>query len=390
MRHFDDWVTDPSIRLEELRRFLADPARIGEPWRGHHTVWESSGTRGEPGVFAQDAQAMAVYDTLEALRRDSPRPWQRLLDPLMLGERMAFVGAISGHFASQVSVQRLRRSNPWMQQALRSFSILQPVEDLVAQLNHFAPTILATYPTAAAMLAEEARRGTLRIRPVEVWTGGETLSASVRRWVTEHFGCALRNSYGASEFLSIAWECARGQLHVNSDWVILEAVDAQHRPVPDGSVSHTTLLTNLANHVQPLIRCDIGDRIRWHDAACACGSPLPVIEVQGREDAPLQMAGRNGRPVTLLPLALTTVLEDEAGVFDFQLGRRDAHTLVLRLGSGVSAADAGAKRCADALRAFGVRQGVVGLKVIVQPGHPLKHGRSGKLQRVLAEAPGLG
>jgi len=33
-------------------------------------------------------------------------------------------------------------------------------------------------------------------------------------------------------------------------------------------------------------------------------------------------------------LAIATVMEDEAGVFDFQLCQRDAHTLVLRLGPG--------------------------------------------------------
>lgn len=310
-----------------------------------------------------------------------------MLDPLMLGERMAFVGATSGHFASHVSVQRLRRMNPWLQHTLRSFSILQPAADLVAQLNDFAPTIVATYPTAAAMLADEARRGTLRVRPAEVWTGGETLSPAERTWVTASLGCALRNSYGASEFLSIAWECAQGRMHVNSDWVILEAVDAKHRPVPAGGFSHTTLVTNLANHVQPLIRCDIGDRIRWDPNPCACGCALPVIEVHGRADAPLRMAGLGGHPVTLLPLALTTVLEDDAGVFDFQLGRRDAHTLVLQLGASAAAAGDVAGRCKAALLAFGARQGVDGLKVVVQTGRPLAHGRSGKLQRVLAQWP---
>jgi phenylacetate-CoA ligase len=49
--------------------------------------------------------------------------------------------------------------------------------------------------------------------------------------------------------------------------VILEPVDAQLPPVPPGQVSHTTLLTNLANHLQPLIRFDIGDRIRWAASA---------------------------------------------------------------------------------------------------------------------------
>ena len=41
----------------------------------------------------QTAQAMAVQDALDSLRRDAPRPLLRWLDPLYLGERIAFVGA---------------------------------------------------------------------------------------------------------------------------------------------------------------------------------------------------------------------------------------------------------------------------------------------------------
>lgn len=61
----------------------------------------------------------------------------------------------------------------------------------------------------------------------------------------------------------------QGRLRVNADWVILEPVDADHRPLPNSQVSHTTLLTNLANPAQPLIRFDIGDRILIESEACA-------------------------------------------------------------------------------------------------------------------------
>jgi len=60
MANFDDWVTDPQLQLDALRAFTADPARIAEPWLGRYMVWESSGTSGQPGIFAQGAQAMAV------------------------------------------------------------------------------------------------------------------------------------------------------------------------------------------------------------------------------------------------------------------------------------------------------------------------------------------
>jgi len=386
MQRFDDWVTDPALRLDELQAFTADPARIAEPYLGRYVVWESSGTTGQPGVFVQDAQAMAVYDALEALRRHTPRPLQRWLDPLCLTERIAFVGATSGHFASYVSVQRLREINPWMTEAMRSFSILQPTGALVDALNAFDPTVIATYPTAAVLLAGEARRGALRVQPREIMTGGENLSPAMRQNVTQAFGCTVCNSYGTSEFLSLAWECGEGSLHVNADWAILEPVDEHRRPVPAGQPSCSTLLTHLAQTVQPLLRYDLGDQVTVRPQPCACGSPLPVIEVRGRCDESLVMAGRHGQPVTLLPMALTTVLEDEAGVFDFQLRRRDAHTLVLRLPLQGAEAAAAMARCRVALASFCAAQGMPSLHIVEELGQAVPLGRSGKACRVVAGA----
>jgi phenylacetate-CoA ligase len=387
MRHFADGVSDAQITLAGLRAFTADPQRIAERYLGRYTVWESSGSTGEPGWFVQDETAMAIYDALESTRRDSPRPWVRFWDPMYLGERIAFVGAIGGHFASQVSVQRLRAANPWLASHWRSFSIMQPTPALVAQLNEFAPSIVATYPTAAALLADEARQGSLNIRPQEIWTGGETLSPAVRLHIEHTFGCALRNSYGASEFLPIAWECRHSRLHVNADWVILEPVDADHRPMPAGMVSHTTLLTNLANHVQPLIRVDIGDRIVLRGDGCDCGSALPVVEVQGRRDDALVVPGRDGKPVTLLPLALTTMLEDEAGVFDFQLRQLDAAEWRLSLGPRASHTRSARERCRRVLADFAAAQGAAELRIVTRGVDVLPLGRSGKLQRIVAASP---
>jgi hypothetical protein len=241
-------------------------------------------------VFVQDAQAMATYDALEALRRSAPQPLQRWLDPLYMTERIAFVGATTGHFASYVSILRLCQLNPWAARATRSFSILQSTASLIDALNDYAPTIISTYPTVAALLADEAARATLVHQPREVWTGGETLTPGVRKWVEKSLNCAVRNSYGASEFLTIGWECGQGHLHANNDWLILEPVDHKGHPVPPGQPSHTTLLTNLVNTVQPLIRYDLGDQITFGRQRCACGSPLPVIEVAGRHDDALTIS----------------------------------------------------------------------------------------------------
>ena len=387
MQRFDDWVADPDIHQPELQEFMADPQRVGTAFLGRYIVWESSGSSGEPCLFVQDARAMAVYDALEALRRCTPRPLQRLFDPLYLGERLAFVGATGGHFASVVSVERLRRLNPWMGVAFHSLSILKPTASLVAELNALAPTILASYPTAVALLAEQARSGALQIRPAEIWTGGETLTDAVRQLAEETFGCTVRNSYGASEFLSIGWECAHGHMHANADWVILEPVDEQHRLLPPGEASFSTLLTNLANHVQPLIRYDLGDSLRIRPEHCACGSPLPVIEVQGRHDDSLVMQDTAGHRVTWLPLALSTLLEEQAGVYDFQLLQRGAHSLGLRVGASGEDARLALARCSKALRELALRDGLAGLHLVEEPDLPPLHGSSGKVKRVIAAPP---
>ena len=390
MDRFDDWVTDPTLRLDELRDFVSDPARAAEPWLGRYMVWESSGTSGHPGIFVQDAQALAVYDALEAVRHRVPARGGRglfsafaVFDVMGASDRTALVTATGGHFASVVSFERLRRINPWLGAAARSFSLLQPIDDLVRELNEFQPSVVATYPTAAALLADEAEAGRLAISPRCVVTGGETLSKAVRGHVARVFDAQVRNSYGASEFLPLAWECAHARLHANEDWALLEPVDERLRPLPPGQPSHSVLLTNLANLVQPLIRYDLGDHVTFTGERCTCGSALPVIEVQGRSDDVLQVPSqRQGQKVSLLPLALCTVVEEEGGVFDFQLQQQGPSTLVLRLPLRGEAAEAAVARCRDALQHFALLQGAQPIRVLGEPGCEVPRGRSGKACRV--------
>ncbi|SDZ47739.1 Phenylacetate-coenzyme A ligase PaaK, adenylate-forming domain family [Variovorax sp. YR634] len=386
MHDFEGWVCEPALSLRTLRRFVADPANIAAECLGRYTVWESSGSTGEPAIFVQDAQAMAVYDALEALRRPLLRPLDRLLDPWSMAERIAFVGATDGHFASTVSVERLRHLQPGLSERLRGISFLQPLDKLCAELDAFAPTVIATYPSAAVLLAEERRAGRLKAVPREIWTGGETLSAASRAFVHKAFACPVANSYGASEFLSLAFECPLGVLHLNSDWAILEPVDAHGRAVPLGQAGTTTLLTNLANHLQPLIRYDLGDRVTLLEAACKCGSHLQAIEVQGRDDDTLRLAGAAGGPaISVVPLAVSTVLEEEAGLFDFQLVQQGPHDLLLKTRGQGAQAGRTLHKARTVLAAFLEAQGARGIHIHCHGGESAHCGRSGKTRRVISQ-----
>ena len=382
---FDDWVADPAVDRASLRRHLDDPSRIAAPYLDRYLVWESSGSSGKPAIFLQDAQAMAVYDALEALRRPRLRETRHWLDPWSPAGPIAFVGATDGHFASNVSLERLRRLNPLLRERLNAISFLQPLDQLCRALEKLAPTVIATYPTQAMLLAEERAAGRLRITPREIWTGGETLTLAVRRMVERAFACRVVNSYGSSEFFTLACDCPSGQLHLNSDWAILEPVDAHGHPVERGTSGATTLLTNLANAVQPVLRYDLGDRVCIHATRCECGSPLPAIEVEGRADDVLRLPGEDGRIVSLPPLALATVLEQDAELFDFQLVQHGPSRLELRSGLRAPTAPSTMRRARDVLLTFLARQGVRHAVIDCHPGKPVVIGRSGKIRRIVAD-----
>jgi len=200
---------------------------------------------------------------------------------------------------------------------------------------------LTTYPSAAVLLASESFADRLKIKLKEIRTGGKTLSPAMRAFVQDAFGCPIVNSYGTSEFLSLACECLHGSLHLNSDWAILEPIDSHGKAVPLGTDGTTTLLTNLANHLQPLIRYDLGDRVALLADKCACGSALPMVCVQGRCDDTLHLGSCSGRTGHNLPLALSTVLEDDAGLFDFQVIQQGPGELSMSTGArGAAATDA--------------------------------------------------
>ena len=380
MTDFDAVTTEPALTRRAVDEFIAEPGRLGGALLGRYAVWTSSGTSGEPGYFVHDPDALAVYDALEWQRFRGVRTPADLARQLIAGDRYAMVAATGGHFAGISTIERMRRSMPWLAAALKGFSLLQPVEQLVAQLNEFRPTLIASYPTAAQMLADEQQAGRLRLRLREVWTGGETLAESTRAQVKRAFGCPVRNSYGASEFLPIAWECSYRRLHVNSDWVILEPIDCHGRPVASGTRSHSVLLTNLANRIQPLIRYDLGDSVTMIDTPCACGSRFPVMSVEGRTDEALVFPLAGGGTATVVPLALVTVMEDEASVHDFQVTQTGPRKLQIRLGGDEHAS---AREVRHALGSYFDALGIGAVSIDIARRPPARDEVSGKLRRVI-------
>ena len=384
MQRFDDWVTDRAVRLTGVRAHLADRTRIGKAFLGRYWIWKSSGTSGIPGIFVQDEHALGVYDALVAAHiADIPWSAGSAARALAGNGRAALVVANTDHFASIASWERMRRALPLVN--ARSFSALAPLAQLAGELEAFAPAILSGYPSMLTLLADEHAAGRLAISPSLIWSGGEHLSRAARRAIERNFDCPVMNEYGASECMSIAHECSAGWMHLHHDWVALEAVDDDGLPTAPGKLSRTTLLTNLANWIQPVIRYDLGDRITPAKGLCKCGDPTPAFRLEGRVQESLEMRSPEGRRVRLSPLALSTVVEEMAEGHRFQIAQLGPERLALRLEGTSEQLRSVRRRAAEALRDWLHVQSLPNVRVVQDRTRPRLDPASGKLHDVVIE-----
>lgn len=328
---FDDWSTNRDVTIEKVRAFVDNPNLVGERFLGKYTVATTSGTTGTRGIFLMDDLSLAVASALAARMLSAWLNAGDLIRILAGGGRMAMVNATGGHFASSVAATRLRKGSRRRGQAIQVFSVHTPLPELVAELNRFRPAIVAPYASMAALLAGEQEAGRLHINPVLMVLSAEGLAAGEYDRIARVFNAKVRHSYAATECPFVSYSCEHEWLHVNSDWVVLEPVDADYQPTPPGKQSHTVLISNLANRVQPILRYDLGDSILQRPDPCPCGNPLPAIRVQGRAADVLTFRTQRGEPVAIAPLVLGSLVDRTPGVVLFQIVQVTPTNLRVRL-----------------------------------------------------------
>jgi len=390
MANFDGCVTDPAVTRETAEAFIADPTRIGQLYLDRYVAFSTSGTTGTPAVILQDRGAMSVYQGLLLARRLPTLIAAGAFRPFLKNRaRTATIITTGGHFASSVVAAIVRTRHPKLAGRNRTFSLMAPLPELVRALNEFRPAVVGSYPTALAVLAGEQAAGRLRIAPALLLSGAERLSTPLGERISETFQCPIRDTYAASEFMGIAFDCRYGRLHVNADWLILEPVDAAGNPVAPGKASHTTLLTNLANRVQPLIRYDLGDSVTVFPTACPCGSPLPAIRPEGRRDEILWIELADGASRPLIPLVLATAVEETPGLLRYQVLQAGPRLLRLRLEEAPG--HDRARVCGDVLhrlRAYLSSQGLTSVEVDLSGERPRSDTAGGKLRQFFVEPGG--
>lgn len=384
--HFEDWVTDPAIKRADIESFVTDKSKIGVPFLERYLVFTTSGSSGTPAILLQDAPAQAVMTGLTYIRglgMVSPREYWQVFRK---GGRQVALFATGGHFLGVTMIKRRIQSKPWRAKMSRIISVLTPLPEIVRELNEFQPAMVGGYATVLTLLAEEQEAGRLHIHPALITSSGETLAPQNRKHIETVFGCTLTESYGCSEATPLTITCRHQRLHVNSDWFILEAVDENYHPVPPGQQSHTVLITNLANHVQPILRYELGDSVAFDPDPCPCGSPLPSVHVVGRTDEILTFKSPGGVMVHVLPLALWSVIKETPGVLRFQAVQTEPDKLTVRLEvKEFDEVNAVWYALRQRVHAFLAAQGLANVTIERSAELPRRDPRSGKYRHIWAD-----
>jgi phenylacetate-coenzyme A ligase PaaK-like adenylate-forming protein len=286
MAHFDDLVTDRSLRLADLRRFMEAPANRGKFYRGKYAVCHTSGSQGQPAVVVQERADLMLAFTAQIARgqivHNIPR---EVLSRLFRSARLAVVTQRPGFYPSGAMFSYLQALNiPFFK--LLHLSVFDSMSDVVARLNDYQPDYLAGYTHALESLAREEQAGRLRLRQggrLRLLTNiSEPLPDHTRALIEGAFAAHISDHYALAECLALTSGCPCGSgAHVNAEHALLEVVDDNYRLVPDGTPGTKVLVTNLYNRVQPLIRYEVGDLVTLSPDPCLCGSPCPHVRSIG-------------------------------------------------------------------------------------------------------------
>lgn len=333
MANLDDIFTDRALKRADLERFMSDPSNVGAYYKGNYAVCHTSGSQGQPAIIVQDKPAILTTFAAQfargkpVSRRFLPH-LQRLFNPA----RFSIITQKPGFYPSSTFFNYFpERARRFIK--LQRLSVFDPPEVLVDQLNSFQPNFITGYTSALETITRELQAGHLKLHgDLEQMTNiSEPLPEAIAQRVEAAFGVHITNIYSMAECMALTCGCqATHGSHLNDELAILEVVDSDNRPVPNGTPGSKVLLTNLYNLAQPIIRYEIDDIVTISPEPCQCGSLLPLIKaVDGRAKDQFWVEV-NGEIRDLPYYVFLLTLHTETNLAEHQFLQTGLNTFVLR------------------------------------------------------------
>ncbi len=308
MGHFDDVVTDRRLSRQVCEEAIAATQDQPKPIDGEFLVLTSGGSSGTRGIFVFDDRALAEYGA--CIVRPAIARFEALGGLPPEGIDIALVAAASPIHATATTPHVTSGTGVRVHQIPATL----PFEDVLARVADLDAPVLYGFPSVLTRLARAQIEGRLNLRLLSVSCSSETMHPEFRAAMTEAWGIPQTNVFGSTEGLVGSSEPGGEAIVFASDGCIVEAVDEDDRPVPPGTPSASILITNLFNHVQPLIRYRIDDRFVVED-----GDGHLRACVEGRRADVLRFGN-----VEIHPLTIISELTHEPAIVDHRVVQTDS------------------------------------------------------------------
>lgn len=368
MDRFDDMVTDPRVTTTAINAHLTSQRVEPTLLFDEYLALASGGSSGVRGLFVYHRDTVAPY-VGSVLRSGMARIAAAMGGwPPPFPVPVTIVAAPSPVHASG-STAHLVRSVASVTFAPATL----PFDEIVHRVAASRPMLLCGYPSVIARLADEQVAGRLAIAPKIVIVTAEQLTPELTDRISAGFGSPPANAFASSEGLNGSAPPGSDEFTFASDMAIVEFVDAHDRAVAPGEVADHVLVTNLINHVQPLIRYRLDDRM----------IPLPPASDHGHQRAKVE--GRSDDIVrigtaTVHPLTIRSALLLHPTISEYQVLVGDGALTLLVVSSGPVACDDVRRDVAGALAAAGADVATIEVRTVDQI---RRDQRTGKAKRFI-------
>nr|WP_201469849.1 F390 synthetase-related protein [Microbacterium hydrocarbonoxydans] len=309
MSHFDDITTVGVGRDDALALAIANErAREFHVDLGSNSVGLSSGTSGHRGLFVvSGAERDAWVGTV--LARTLPRG-------RLLGHRIALFLRADNTLYESVGSKAV---------SFRYFDVYDDMQENVARLQSYRPTILVAPPSVLREIARAADEGAFDAIPQKVYSVAEVLelsdAARIRSSLRQP---VIHQLYQCTEGF-LAHTCEHGVIHLNEDNMLVECerLDAER---------FTPIVTDLRRRAQPIVRYRLDDVLRRRIGGCPCGSARTAIErIEGREGDTLLLRGLDGRRVPVFADVISRAMIHADGFDEYRVRQTAESTLEIAL-----------------------------------------------------------
>ena len=308
MEHFDELVTVPDLKQEDLRRFDAQESTDQKLFKDVYHVVHSSGSTGTPGYFVYDDAAwnQMLLGIIRAALWGMSMP--QILKLLHRGPRIVYIAATDGRYGGAMAVsdgiEGVRADQLFL-------DVKTPLSEWVRQIRAFKPNMVVGYPSAIKILGELVENGDVELDVFRVVSCGEPLGASLRSYLEETFDSDVVNIYGASESLALGVETSHAEGMYLFD-------DLNYIEVEDGEM----YLTSLYNFAQPLIRYRISDQLVLTEPGKDSPYPFTLAgNIMGRNEDLMWFEDGKGARDFLHPLVIEGFCLE--GLIDYQFRQVD-------------------------------------------------------------------